>query len=307
MLKIGIIGSGDIAQKAYLPLISRRPVELHFFARNNELVNDLARQYGIKHLHGNLESLIHSGIQGAFVHTSTSSHCDIITQLLSHRIHVYVDKPVTYELVSSERLFGLAKENHLQLMVGFNRRHAPAYRKLKELENVNMVVMQKNRKALPGDIRTFVFDDFIHVVDTLLYLFPHPTFTLKVAGKTSDGLLYHVAIELVSSDGFIAIGIMNRDTGTVEEKIEVFTPDGKWQVNNVTDTVLYRDRSEIKLGVNEWDSTLYRRGFDQIIDEFLFCLGEGINMPCQIPDPFVTHRICEEIVQRLLVKEAQHC
>ena len=194
MLKIGIIGSGDIAQKAYIPLISRRPVELHFFARNNALVEDLARQYGIKHLHSNLESLINSGIQGAFVHTSTSSHYDIITQLLSHRIHVYVDKPVTYELASSERLFALAKENHLQLMVGFNRRHAPAYRRLKELENVSMVVMQKNRKALPADIRTFIFDDFIHVVDTLLYWFPRSTFTLTVAGKTFDGLLHHVVV-----------------------------------------------------------------------------------------------------------------
>jgi virulence factor len=220
------------------------------------LVNDLARQYGIKHLHNNLESLINSGIQGAFVHTSTLSHYEIVSQLLSHLIHVYVDKPVTYELVSSEPLFTLAKRNRVQLIVGFNRRYAPAYRKLKELENVSMVVMQKNRKALPADIRTFIFDDFIHVVDTLLYLFPRSTFTLTVAGKTSDGLLHHVVIQLVSSDGLIAIGIMNRDTGTVDEKLEVFTPEGKWQVNNVTETILYRDKSENKLAVDGWESTL---------------------------------------------------
>ena len=98
---------------------------------------------------------------------------------------------------------------------------------------------------------------------------------------------------------------MNRDTGTVDEKLEVFTPAGKWQVNNVTETVLYRDKGENKLAVNDWESTLYKRGFDQIIDEFLFCLGEGTSLSCQTPDPLTTHRLCEEIVARLLVGEGK--
>jgi virulence factor len=300
MQKIGIIGSGDIIQKAYLPVISRRPVELHLFARNSGLRKNLARQYGIKYVHSSLESLISSGVRGAFVHTSTSSHYEILTQLLSHGIHVYVDKPVTYEYTSSEQLFGLARMNKARLMVGFNRRYAPAYRRLKELENVNMVIMQKNRKVLPADIRTFVFDDFIHVVDTLLYLFPHPTHSLTVLGRRQNGLLYHVAVQFGFPDGFIAMGIMNRDSGTVEEKLEVFTPDGKWQVSNVTDTVLYQDKNETRMGNNDWESTLYKRGFEQIVDEFLSCMeDDGIPFQYQIPDPLATHKVCEEIVERL--------
>jgi virulence factor len=300
MQKIGIIGSGDIAQKAYLPIVSRNAIELHLFARNNALGKDLASQYGIKYVHTSLESLINSGIKGAFVHTSTASHYEILTQILSNGIHVYVDKPVTYEYASSERLFALAREKKVRLMVGFNRRYAPAYRGLKEIENVNMVVMQKNRKALPADIRTFIFDDFIHVIDTLLYLFPQSTHSLTVTGRKRNGLLYHIAVQFASPDGFIAIGIMNRDSGTVEEKIEVFTPDGKWQVNNVTDTIFYRDKNEMRMGSNDWESTLYKRGFDKIVDEFLSCLEDDhLPLQHQIPDPLVTHKVCEEIVGRL--------
>jgi virulence factor len=300
MQKIAIIGSGDIAQKAYLPVISRRLIEIHFFARNTKIASEIGREYGIGNIHTTLDSLINTGIKGAFVHTSTASHYEILTQLLSHRIHVYVDKPVTYEYASSERLFALAKEKNVRLMVGFNRRYAPAYRRLKELENVNMVVMQKNRKALPADTRTFIFDDFIHVIDTLLYLFPHPAPALTVVGKKRDGLLHHVAVQLVSPDGVVAIGIMNRDSGTVEEKLEVFTPDGKWQVNNVTDTVLCRDKDETKMGSNDWESTLYKRGFDQIVDKFLTSLeDDSLPLQHQIPDPLLTHKVCEEIVERL--------
>ncbi len=298
MLKIGIIGSGDIAQKAYLPVIIRKNVEIHFFARNVVLAADLARQYGITNLHTTLESLIGSGIKGAFVHTSTASHNEIVMQLLSHNIHVYVDKPVTYDLASSEKLFALAEENQLHLMVGFNRRYAPAYAKLKDLQDTNMLIMQKNRNALPADPRTFIFDDFIHVVDTLLYLFPQPIVNVTVAGRRSNGLLYHVAVQFISADGFVATGIMNRDSGTVEEKLEVFTSKGKWVVSDVADTIVYQDKNEMRLASNDWESTLHKRGFEQIVDEFLSRL-EGGALQRQVPDPLASHKMCEEIVARL--------
>lgn len=290
-------------RSAFLPVISRKDVEIHFFARNVALQSELAQQYGIKNLHTSLESLIGSGIDGAFVHTSTASHHEIITLLLSHNIPVYVDKPVTYNLSSTEQLFRLAEENRLHLMVGFNRRYAPAYAKLKDLQDTNMVIMQKNRKELPADIRTFIFDDFIHVVDTLLYLFPHPIQNVTVAGKKHNGLLYHVAVQFISADGFVATGIMNRDSGTVEEKLEVFTSKGKWVVDNVTDTTLYQDKNEVRLATNDWESTLNKRGFEAIVDEFLFRLKDRASSRHQVPDPLATHRMCEEIVARLTAEK----
>ena len=299
MTKIAIIGSGDITQKAYLPIISRRDVDLHLFARNANAASNIAREYGIKNIHNTIDSMIDAGVKGAFVHTSTASHFEILKKLLSQGIHVYVDKPVTYDYASTKEIFELANAHHARLMVGFNRRYAPAYKNLKQLENVNMIVMQKNRKALPGDIRTFIFDDFIHVADTLLYLSPHTEHSLTVSGMKRDGLLYHLVIQLKFPDGFAAIGIMNRDSGTVEEKLEVFTPDGKWQVNNVTDTVILKEKNETKIGTNDWESTLVKRGFNQIVDEFLSGLESGSSFPGQFPDPLITHRLCEEIVEIL--------
>jgi virulence factor len=183
-------------------------------------------------------------------------------------------------------------------MIGFNRRYAPAYQKLRELQDANMIIMQKNRKSLPADTRTFIFDDFIHVVDTLLYLFPHKIEKFTVHGRKVNGLLHHVMIQFISADGVTAIGIMNRDSGTVEEKLEVFTSIDKWVVNNVTDTIIHRDKNEMKLGSNDWESTLFKRGFEQIIDEFLSAIRSG-SIRNQDPDPLITHRICEEIVAQL--------
>lgn len=47
-MKIGIIGLGDIAQKAYLPVITQLPnIELVFCTRNANALESLAKQYRI--------------------------------------------------------------------------------------------------------------------------------------------------------------------------------------------------------------------------------------------------------------------
>jgi len=299
MLKIGIIGIGSIAQKAYLPILYSRDLELHLYSRDQDKLSKIGRQYRITNLHKNMESFLDSGISGAFVHTATVSHEEIIGQLLLHHIHVYVDKPITYDYESSKRLTELAESKSLILMTGFNRRYAPAYRKLKELPDANMIIMQKNRASLPGDTRTFVFDDFIHVVDTLRYLFPYPIKDLLINGRKKDGLLWHVVIQFLSENGATAIGIMNRDSGTVEEKLEIFTSTQKWVVQDVIDTVIYSNKNQLKVGTNDWDSTLLKRGFEDIISDFLRAVETDKQPQVFMSDALLTHEICEKVVEEL--------
>ncbi|AYB33898.1 Gfo/Idh/MocA family protein [Chryseolinea soli] len=299
MLKIGIVGLGDIALKAYLPVISTRDVEVHLCTRNEAQLKKIGAQYRFNHLHRTVESLIQSGVTGVFVHTATASHEAIVEQLLFNNIHVYVDKPLTYHYASAEKLTGLATKNNLQLHVGFNRRFAPAYQYAGALPSANLMVLQKNRSYLPGEVRTFIFDDFIHVVDTLLYLFPHPIEKMIVNGKKKDGLLNHVVVQFIAADGTTAIGIMNRDSGTVEERLEVASPDEKRVVVNLTDVTVYRDRNETHIVRDDWEPTLRKRGFDQVVDHFLQALKSGSSHPISTPDFLFTHKICEQIVEQL--------
>ena len=300
MLKIGIIGLGEIATKAYLPVIGRKNLEVHLCTRNEKNLSLLGDQYRFENRHHSLDSLIHAGIKAAFVHTSTQSHYAIVEQLLENDIHVYVDKPVTDSFEFTQKLVELANKKSLTLMAGFNRRYAPAYAKLKELKNTNMIVMQKNRKSLPGGVRTFVFDDFIHVLDTLLFLFPHPIERLTVIGKKTDTHLHHVVVQFNSTDGTVAVGIMNRDCGTVEEKLEVYTPEEKWVVNDVSETVILRDKNANRLGINDWESTLHKRGFEQITEAFLQGVTKGESSLQLHKDILFTHHLCERVVEALV-------
>lgn len=305
MLKIAIIGLGDIAQKAYLPILCSRELELHLYTRDLEKLYRIGRQYRIQHLHQNFESLLKSGIEAAFVHTSTDSHVEIIQMLLMNDVHVYVDKPIAYDFESSKRLLELAESRKLIFMVGFNRRYAPAYRELKQVPNPNMVIMQKNRIALPGDIRTFIFDDFIHVVDTLSYLFPYPVKELTVTGMKKAKMLYHVVIQMIAENGAIAMGIMNRDSGLVEERVEVFSSNEKRTVSNLTSLSVHVNRNETSKTMGDWDSMLYKRGFEQIIADFLHAVKSGGSPEFTIDDSLLTHKLCEEIVKKISTANGQ--
>ncbi|MEJ1238392.1 Gfo/Idh/MocA family oxidoreductase [Chryseolinea sp. T2] len=297
MLKIGVIGLGDIARKAYLPVLNRKEVEVHLFTRDQVKLRTIASQYRFTHLHDSLASMIEAGIKAAFVHTTTASHEEIVMQLLNNNIHVFVDKPVTYHYESAELLLNFARDKGLILEVGFNRRYAPAIQNLKSLHDVNMVIMQKNRKSLPATTRTFIFDDFIHVVDTLLYLLPYPIDHLIVNGKKKDDVLYHVVVQFIYGNGCTAIGIMNRDSGTNEEQLEVFTSEEKTIVRNVTDTSILKDKSKTETGVSDWEPTLNKRGFEGMVNDFINAVQTG--NPGHYEHHLTTHKVCEEIVNRL--------
>lgn len=298
-MKIGIIGLGDIARKAYLPVITSKHLELHLFTRNEERLRTIGKQYRIDNLHSSLESILNSGIKAAFVHSATDSHEHIIEQLLLHNIHVYVDKPITYHFESAKRLIDLAISRKLHIMVGFNRRYAPAYAQLKKLPNPNMIILQKNRHSLPGDIRAFVFDDFIHVVDSMRFLFTYPVKEILVRGMQRDGMLIHVVVQLIATNGAIAIAVMNRDSGTLEEKVEVFSGEEKQTVINLTDLKTNRNKLEISQGINDWESTLSKRGFEHIVNDFLHAVESGEVPGISMEDALKTHELCEKIVVEL--------
>lgn len=300
MVKIGIIGLGDIAGKAYLPVLSSHEgIEIHLLSRNKVVLTAAGNKYRFDNLHHTLDSLIHSGIEAAFVHTATPAHYGIVKTLLEHDIHVLVDKPVTLDYNSSKALFELAESKNLTLMAGFNRRYAPVYQKLKELPEPSMILMQKNRQALPCEVRSFIFDDFIHVVDTLRYLFPYPVDQLLVNGMKKDNLLYQVTIQFLSDNGATAIGIMNRDAGATEEKVEVFSTGEKRVANNVSELFIHKGTNVSRIGSSDWEPMLHKRGFEQMINDFLQSLEAGSVPKISGKDALLTHEMCEMIVGKL--------
>lgn len=299
-MKLGIIGIGDIAKKAYLPVLtSYKNIELHLCSRNRETLKEIAAIYRIKHTFEDIEGLIQSGIQAAFVHSSTDSHEEIIDKLLDHHIHVYVDKPITYFGDSSRRLIDKAREKGLILMVGFNRRYAPPYQQLKEITYPNIVLVEKHRSHHPDNARTFIFDDFIHVIDTLFYLFPYEIENFKVHGKQRDGELYHIVLQLEAKEG-TAIGIMNRDAGMNEEIAKVFSAEETRLVRNINEITIQQGKDQLKKGNDDWEPTLQKRGFYNITSAFIEKVKNNFVQDKDYQEDLKRHVMAEKIIKALV-------
>ncbi|MFJ3307815.1 Gfo/Idh/MocA family protein [Streptomyces sp. NPDC086549] len=294
-MKVGCIGLGDIAQKAYLPVIAVQPgVELHLQTRTPET---LARVADSLHLpadrrHGSLDSLLAQDLDAAFVHAPTVAHPEIVTRLLEAGVATYVDKPLAYELADSERLVELAERRNVSLAVGFNRRHAPAYAQCADHPR-ELILMQKNRIGLPEKPRTMILDDFIHVVDTLRFLVPGPVDDVTVRARLEDGLLHHVVLQL-AGDGFTALGVMNRLSGSAEEILEVSGQDTKRQVVNLAEVIDHKGQPTVRRR-GDWVPVARQRGIEQAALAFLDAVRAGKVLSAR--DALATHELCERVVR----------
>ncbi|GFP75826.1 Gfo/Idh/MocA family protein [Clostridium fungisolvens] len=296
-MRVGIIGLGDIAKKAYLPVLSEKEdIELVLCTRNSVTLNNLAEKYRIKEKYNTVEELIRSGIDAAFVSTATEAHFEVAEKLIKHGVNVYIDKPVSMNYDETKSIVKLAKESGKIAMVGFNRRFIPIVKELKAKGKPTIIIMQKNRFALPDKVRRFIVEDFIHVVDTLRFLMGTEVKDLKVQYLRNGELLDNLVIQL-TGDGVIAIGIMNRNGGVTEEIIEYMTSRDKYVIDNLTETTHFHNK-DIKVSkFGDWEPTLFKRGFYQIIDHFIDCVRNNTEPMPSISDSLITHELCEKIVK----------
>ncbi|MFD6416260.1 Gfo/Idh/MocA family protein [Streptomyces sp. NPDC060194] len=294
-MKVGVIGLGDIAQKAYLPVLTVAPgLDLHLQTRDPGTLARVADTYRIApdHRHTGLDALLDQGLDAAFVHAATVAHPEIVSRLIAAGVPTYVDKPLAYDFKTSEDLVRLAEEHGVPLAVGFNRRFAPGYAQCLEHPR-ELILMQKNRVGLPEEPRTFVFDDFIHVVDTLRFLAPGTIDHVDVRTRVVDGLLHHVVLQL-SGDGFTAVGTMNRLSGSTEESLDVSGQDSRRQVLNLAEIIDHKGQPSVRRR-GDWVPVARQRGIEQVVADFLDAVRTG--RPLSARDALETHELCERIVR----------
>ncbi|MDF2457228.1 MAG: yceM [Cytophagaceae bacterium] len=297
--RIALVGLGDIAQKAYLPIVANHLlIEPVLCTRNQDMLNRLAAQYRIQEIYTDLDALIQTKPDAVMVHSATDSHYSIIKKFLSAKIPVFVDKPLSYTIEECDELLDLSMANQTVLYVGFNRRFAPFIQRLSKEEHPTQITWQKNRVNLPGDPRVFVFDDFIHVVDSLLFLAKGPVHQFQVRCLKKDNLLQALQVQWQQKDTFVQ-GSMNRLSGATQELIDYYTEGHTWQVNDFTScTHFYKDVHEV-LQAGSWESALLKKGFHLMIEDWLKALAETTFNTERVESIRATHHFCGRIVKKV--------
>ncbi|MBC7487962.1 MAG: Gfo/Idh/MocA family oxidoreductase [Cytophagaceae bacterium] len=297
--RIAVVGLGDIAEKAYLPIVA---THLHITpvlcTRNEETLTRIANKYRIAETYTSLESLIATRPDAAMVHTATDSHYEIIKKLLTAGIPVFVDKPLSYTLKQCDELLDLSLATKTLLYVGFNRRFAPFIQNLSKENHPTQITWQKNRANLPGDPRVFVFDDFIHVIDSLLFLGKGPIEHLHIRSLIKDRKLCAVQAQWQQGDTFMQ-GSMNRVSGYTQELVDYYTQGNTWHINDFTTCSHFTNEQHTLINAGSWESALRKKGFYPMIEDWLEALAEKEFNKNRVESIRATHHFCEQIVNEI--------
>ncbi|MFU2223328.1 Gfo/Idh/MocA family protein [Streptococcus pluranimalium] len=296
MLKIGLVGIGGISQKAYLPYMRQLPnIEWHIFTRNKDVRQGVSALFGQSEIYESLESLLKAPLDGVFIHAATKAHFDIASQFLIKGLPVYMDKPLTEDYQSTQKLYQLAQEHNTFLMAGFNRRFAPRVSDLAKLDQKRRIIVEKNDVNRLGDFKFKLFDFFIHPLDTALYLLDEQISSAHFKVIKENALLSQVSVVLETEQSVAIVG-MNLQSGSRREIMEIQTPVETYHLENLDDLTIFKETDLLKKQFGSWDTTLYKRGFETIIDTFLEAIQTKEN-PVSPESSLLSHWLCHQINQ----------
>ncbi len=109
--RIGIVGLGGIAQRAYLPVLaSLEAVDLAvLMSRRSDAVERLRARYRVPAGVTDLAAFLRHDLQAALVLTPSPTHFEIVQTLLQAGVDVLVEKPATLSSGEAARLGELAE------------------------------------------------------------------------------------------------------------------------------------------------------------------------------------------------------
>lgn len=299
MIKLGVLGLGNISSKAYLPLYIQMndEVEFHYFTRNQGKLDKYAKKYNLKHVYSNLEDFFNLDLDACMIHTPTSTHARFIDRALDQGWHVFVDKPISQNYDEVKNLIDKAFQKELILFTGFNRRYVPLNESLKKIEDKTMLIAQKNRELAKQNAEFAIFDMMIHMIDTSLFILEEDILFSKLkAFQDSEGNLNHALVYLKSKNTS-SVTAINMNAGARTETVELMSENAYAYMENLSKITWNVDHKEFVEEFGDWTPTLQKRGFEPMIKDFLRKINN--NDFRKQKHALESHYYCMKLVQSL--------
>ena len=300
--RAGLIGVGSIAHIAHLPILAaRNDVEMAgAFAEHIGSVQLTQKSYAIQHAVHNMDELLSLGLDCAFVLSPKTVHAEQVIRLLEAGVDVFCEKPMGMTLKEAYDMADASARTSRKLMIAFNRRYAPVYRKAKEIYgqiSPDVLIAQKNRPA--SEYRA-TLENAIHMVDILRY-FCGECIKVGACSKFTDPLYETLTTaQLQFENGSVAMLVANRASGQWVETLEMHGHNKSVLVNcpdsiTGTDAEQSHTTSMTPLAYG-WAKVIDKMGFTQEVDHFFDCLAHDKEPLTNGADAYKT----QELMHRIL-------
>jgi predicted dehydrogenase len=131
VLRVGLIGLGEVAQVVHLPVLQSLS---HLFEvrAGCDISPKLQREVGARHAipacYGSTEAMLAAeDLDAVLVLNSDEYHAETVTTALEHGLHVLVEKPMCLSPREAQSIIDCRDRTGRTVMVGYMRRFAPAF------------------------------------------------------------------------------------------------------------------------------------------------------------------------------------
>jgi predicted dehydrogenase len=131
-LRVGVVGCGLIAQVKHLPLLRELPDHYELAALcdlSEEVALACARRFGVERTFTSWEDLLAEPLDAVWVLTG-GSHAPIVSAAAKAGLHAFIEKPLCFSSAEGGELLAEVRAAGVHTMVGYMKRHDPAYRRL---------------------------------------------------------------------------------------------------------------------------------------------------------------------------------
>ncbi|WP_343329732.1 Gfo/Idh/MocA family oxidoreductase [Polaribacter staleyi] len=248
----GIIGCGDVAEVKSGPAFQKvKNSKLIAVMRRNAIkAKDFAKRHQVPYWYTSVEELLNNPeINAVYIATPPSSHLEIAKKCLTAQKRVYLEKPITLNFSEALELNKLINTND-QLVVAHYRRKLPAFLKVKQLIDNNVIgkILFADLKILQSKKNTIIvktatnwrlepeisgggyFHDIApHQIDLMYYYFGEIKKAIgftDTTNKNKAANLVNGIIEFENGIQFRGIWNFNASENTVKDECKIYGENG---------------------------------------------------------------------------------
>ncbi len=190
-LKLAVIGTGGWG-KNHVRVLNDLGVLCAVCDYDENRIRSISKKYKVN-CYSNFIELLEKeqGLDACLVCTPTKTHFSIAQEIIKRKIHVFVEKPLSFSSIECEELTKLSKQYKVILTSGYIERFNPAIQDLKRIIEENtygdLLMMEFHREnRMPLHIKDvgIIYDTSVHDIDTALFIFnSKPTVVFARSGK----------------------------------------------------------------------------------------------------------------------------
>jgi myo-inositol 2-dehydrogenase/D-chiro-inositol 1-dehydrogenase len=125
-MRIGVIGTGRIGSVHASNLAALDGIDVVVADADRSRAEALASRIGVDH-EPTVDALLTAGLDGVVVATDTAAHAPLVTAAADAGLPILCEKPISLDLKVTDQVLRHIVETGVQLDVGLQRRHDPAF------------------------------------------------------------------------------------------------------------------------------------------------------------------------------------